>query len=186
MVNNSSLAIMQPYFFPYLGYYQMVNAVDHFVFYDDVNFIKSGWIHRNRILISKEPCYFSVPLLGASSFKKINEIEVNLNEKVKSKLLKSISQNYSKAPFYCEVMPIVESVIVKSVKNLAQVTANSISSVADYLNLETNFYFSSKLEFGHKSIDRADRLVEIINGFNAKAYINAQGGKELYRKEYYK
>lgn len=180
-----TVAVMQPYFFPYLGYFQLINAVDYFVFYDDVNFIKGGWINRNRILIAKEPSYFSVPLLGASSFKKINEIDIDFNEKMQSRLIKSIRLNYSKAPFFSDVMPIIESVISKSGQNLAQIAANSICSVANYLTLGTTFYFSSELNFGHKSTDRADRLVEIVNGFNGKTYINAQGGKALYSKAFF-
>ena len=71
------VGIMQPYFLPYIGYWQLMNAVDRYVIYDDVNFIKGGWIHRNRILLGGEAKYINVPMLGASSFKKINEIMVH-------------------------------------------------------------------------------------------------------------
>lgn len=184
-MNKNKIAIMQPYFFPYIGYFQLINAVDCFVFYDDVNFIKGGWISRNRILMAKEPSYFSVPLIAASSFKKINEIEIDFNEKMKSKLMKSIRLNYSKAPYFRDVLPIIDSVISKSGQNLAQIAANSVCSVANYLNLGTTFYFSSELSFGHNSTDRADRLVEIVNGFKGKTYINSQGGKALYNKAFF-
>ena len=70
------LAIMQPYLFPYLGYFQLIAAVDKFVFYDDVNFIKNGWINRNRLLISGKVNYITIPLSGASSFLKINQVLV--------------------------------------------------------------------------------------------------------------
>jgi hypothetical protein len=179
------IAVMQPYFFPYIGYFQLINAVDNFVFYDDVNFIKGGWINRNRILIAKEPSYFSVPLLGASSFKKINEIDIDFNEKMQNKLMKTISLNYSKAPYFHDVLPIIDSVISKSGQNLAQIAANSICTVANYLNIETIFNFSSELNFGHNSTNRANRLVEIVNGFNGRTYINAQGGKALYNKAFF-
>ena len=70
------LGIMQPYFFPYIGYWQLMNAVDRYVIYDDVNFIKGGWINRNRILMGSEVKYFNLPMQGASPFKKINEVGV--------------------------------------------------------------------------------------------------------------
>jgi len=180
------VAIMQPYFFQYIGYFQMIKAVDNFVFYDDVNFIKGGWIHRNRILNGKVVNYFSVPLVGASSFKKINEIEINLSEKAQGKLLKSISQSYGKALYFNDVMPIIENVITAREQNLSIIAANSAILVANYLSLRTNFFFSSELDFGHQSTNRSERLVEIVKGFKSRIYINAQGGKELYSKENFK
>ena len=73
------IAVMQPYFIPYIGYWQLINAVNTFVIYDDVNYIKRGWINRNRILVDGESHYFNIPVTGASQNKKINEIKVNLD-----------------------------------------------------------------------------------------------------------
>ena len=70
------IAIMQPYFFPYIGYWQLIHAVDHFVIYDDVNYIKGGWINRNRILINGKPAYITVPLHKASAFKRICDTDL--------------------------------------------------------------------------------------------------------------
>ena len=86
--SNLSCAIMQPYLFPYIGYFQMIHSVDIFVFYDDVNFINRGWINRNRILINSEPKFITMELLKASQNKLINEIEIGNNQK---KILNSIS-----------------------------------------------------------------------------------------------
>ena len=71
------LAIMQPYIFPYLGYFQLLNSVDHFVFYDDVNFIKGGWVNRNQLLINNQNKFFTVPLKKIISFTPINEVEIH-------------------------------------------------------------------------------------------------------------
>ena len=94
------IGIMQPYFLPYIGYWQLLNVVDKYVIYDDVNYIKGGWINRNRILINKEVKYFNVKLNGASPNKLINEVEVSLDEVYQKKLLKTIEENYKKAPFF--------------------------------------------------------------------------------------
>src|SRR5690606_42013196 len=102
----NKIAIMQPYIFPYIGYFQMVNAVDKFVFYDDVNYINRGWINRNRILINNEPKYITVELIKASQNKLINETEVGNNI---NKLINSISLAYKKAPYYKEVFPVIEN-----------------------------------------------------------------------------
>ncbi|MEG0911889.1 MAG: WbqC family protein, partial [Ruthenibacterium sp.] len=84
------LGIMQPYFMPYIGYWQLMNAVDEYVIYDDVNFIKGGWINRNRILVNGQAQYFNVPMLGASSFKQIREINVNHEARLVEKNLRTL------------------------------------------------------------------------------------------------
>ena len=94
------VGIMQPYLFPYIGYFQLIKAVDTFVIYDDVNFIKQGWINRNRMLLNNSDFMFNIMLKGASSFKKINEIEVVCNN---HKLITTIEQSYRKAPYFAEV-----------------------------------------------------------------------------------
>ena len=83
------LAIMQPYFFPYIGYFQLIAAVDKFVIYDDVNYIKRGWINRNNILVNNQSFLFSIPLISASQNSKINEIKISEDVNWKSKLLKN-------------------------------------------------------------------------------------------------
>ena len=84
------LGIMQPYFFPYIGYWQLVNAVDTYVIYDDVNFIKNGWINRNRILINGEAKYFNLPVVGAGSFVLIKDIAMNPKPELIGKLLRTL------------------------------------------------------------------------------------------------
>lgn len=92
------LGIMQPYFLPYIGYWQLLNAVDRYVVYDDVNFIKRGWINRNRILIEGKPAYFTLSILEASQNKRINEIKVNQDKKLLYKNMKTVELVYKKAP----------------------------------------------------------------------------------------
>src|SRR4051812_42347879 len=102
------LAIMQPYIFPYIGYFQLIAAVDAFVIYDDVNYIKQGWINRNRILFNGKDLLFTVPLENASSFKKINEVSVHkhLYEGWKVKFGKSLRATYFKAPYFNEIISL--------------------------------------------------------------------------------
>ena len=97
------IGIMQPYFFPYIGYWQLLNAVDKYVIYEDVNYIKGGWINRNRILINGEAKYFNVQLKDASPNKKINEIHVSNDAITKRKMLNTLEMNYKKAPYFNEV-----------------------------------------------------------------------------------
>ena len=173
------LGIMQPYLFPYLGYFQLINEVDEFVIYDDVNFIKQGYINKNNILVSGSAKSFTLQLQGASSFKKINEVEVGSNNK---KLLKTIEQAYSKAPFFKDVMPLVEEVLSSPEKNLAKYVGSSIQRISDYLQIDVVFHYSSEIE---KKCDlkSQDKVINICENLNAAHYINSIGGQELYSKD---
>lgn len=177
------VAVMQPYFFPYIGYFQLIKAVDTFVFYDDVNFIKNGWINRNRILSNRQASYFTLQLKDASSFKLINEISFNDN---RNKLLKSIAVSYSKSPYFKEVFELVERCFRIETDKVASIAMNSIIQVSNYLNLSTAFEVSSEKYADTKGLDRAHRLIEVCKRNNANIYINAIGGAELYDKSFFK
>ena len=114
------LGIMQPYFFPYIGYWQLMHAVDSYVIYDDVNYIKGGWINRNRILVNGEVKYFNLQLSGASPNKKINEICVTGNTLVNNKNLRILEAAYKKAPYFSESFRFLyKGIIINHNKNRA-------------------------------------------------------------------
>ena len=173
------LGIMQPYFLPYIGYWQLLNAVDRYVIYDDVNFIKGGWINRNRILQNGAPAYINVPMIGASSFKRINEIQVNRDPRVMGKLLKTVEQNYRKAPSFESVMPLMERICRFEGDNLAEFLANSIRVVCDYLGITTTLVMSSQIEIDI-SLRAQDKVIDICRRQGATEYFNAIGGQTLY------
>ena len=102
---------MQPYFFPYIGYFQLINAVDKFIIYDDVNYIKKGWINRNNILVNNSPNLIQVPLIAASQNRLIKDILVVDENNWKDKLLKTIYFNYKKAPFFDQIFSLLEEVL---------------------------------------------------------------------------
>lgn len=176
------IAIMQPYFFPYIGYFQLINAVDKFVFYDDVNYIKGGWINRNNILLNGEKKYFALNLKESSSFKRINQIFIGGRT---FKLIKTINQSYSKAPYFDQVFPIIEEVIlnINTSSLISEIAAMSVIKTSEYLDLKTIFEISSEEYYDTKDFERAERLIKICKLNNTDTYINAVGGKELYKKE---
>ena len=131
------IAVLQPYFFPYIGYWQLINAVDKFVIYDDVSYIKRGWINRNNILVNGHPMLMNVRLKKVSQNKLINEVEVSHDLNYNNDLLKTIKESYSKAPFFEAIFPIVELVINQQEKNLAKYLAFSIKEVCKYLSIDT-------------------------------------------------
>jgi len=178
-MSDMSIAIMQPYLFPYIGYFQLVNAVDKFVFYDDVNFIKSGWINRNRILINDKPGYLTLQLKDASSNKLIKDVFFEKNDK----FLKKIEYAYKKAPFFEHVMPVVEKCINIDTVSISKMAANSVVQVCDYLMINRYFYYSSSLDAVNFGKNRVGRLVDICRYFNSKNYVNNYSGAALYKKE---
>jgi hypothetical protein len=175
------IAIMQPYLFPYIGYFQLVRAVDRFVFYDDVNFIKKGWINRNAILVHNEKNRFTLNLIDSSQNKKINEIIVGNNG---NKILKTISQTYSNAPFFKQVFPIIEECLKNSEgKLISSIAAKSVQQIAGYLEMQTIFEFSSDRYSQSQNLRKVDRLVSICQGNNSSKYYNMESGRSLYSKD---
>ena len=169
---------MQPYFLPYIGYYQLMKAVDTFIFYDDVNYIKQGWINRNRILVNGQEYLFSLELKGASSFKLINEIEVGNN---RDKLMKTFMQYYKKAHYYNKVEPLIFSIFKSSQSNLAQYIIETQLLITKYLNINTKFLISSKIDKTNY-LKGQDKVIDICKKVGGTSYINAIGGQELYDK----
>lgn len=176
------LGIMQPYFFPYIGYWQLMDAVDKYVIYDDVNYIKGGWINRNRILVNGEVRYFNLRLSKASPYRFINEIELLDDRVARRKLLDTLQTNYSKAPYYKSTMEVIRKILESDINNLAAFLTNQIQIIASYLSLDTEFILSSSLK---KDCDLKgeDKVISICKILGADTYINAIGGKSLYSNQ---
>lgn len=176
------VSIMQPYFFPYIGYFQLIANTDVFVIYDDVNFIKKGWINRNNILVNNTPYLFSMPLQNVSQNKLINEIFISDLDKWKLDLLKTISSSYKKAPFYQDVYPLIEKIISFDELKLALYIQNSIQNLCEYLNLNTKLLMSSEI-VKNNNLRGENKIIDICLQLGATQYINAIGGIELYTQE---
>lgn len=173
------VGIMQPYFMPYLGYWQLINAVDKYVIYDDVNFIKGGWINRNRILINGAAGFINIPMVGASSNKLINQIGINTDVRLINKIFRMLENSYSKAPYYSEAMAVVERGLKSENGNLADLLTESIRAVCEYLDIKTEILVSSEIE-KNCSLRGQDKVIDICHRLGATDYYNAIGGRELY------
>lgn len=177
-----TIGIMQPYFLPYIGYFQLINAVDKYVIYDDVQFIKGGWINRNFILLNGERFLINLLLSGASSNKTINNIEVQYNQ---SKLIKTIENAYKKASMFDKVFPVFMNIMEYKEKNLGMFLGNSIIELCNYLSLKTEIVFSSSIEKDN-TLKGQDKVLNICKIIGADQYMNAIGGQALYDKENFK
>lgn len=173
-----NLAIMQPYLFPYLGYFQLIHAADEFVIYDDVNYIKGGWINRNYILSNGTRQLITLPLQGASPNKLINQIDVSREHKI----LRSLHHIYGKAPHFDNIYPIIEDILTQKEKNLAHFLDYHLRRICSFLGLEPKWHISSKLQKNNE-LRGQDKIISICEKLGATRYINAPGGKALYDQE---
>jgi hypothetical protein len=172
------LGIMQPYFMPYIGYWQLMAAVDTYVVYDDVNYIKGGWVSRNNILLNGQKHMFTITLNGASSNKLFNEITIKDDFKKFSRLIESA---YRKAPYYAEVSALLDKICNYEDKSLGAFMMNSFQVVLDYLEIDTKLILSSTIAKDN-SLRGKEKVKHICQLLGADTYYNAIGGQELYDK----
>lgn len=191
------IGIMQPYFFPYIGYFQLISSVDKFIVYSNVNFIKKGWINRNRILqIGNGPAFITVPLVNQSSFCKINNIRIDNTKDWNSYISKVISYNYKKSAYYNEVYPIIEKLFDLDTDSISELNYLIIKEICRYLSIDTyiendlNKYNSIENDLEsceNEVIDRRIlRILKICGLENSDTYVNPIGGLDLYSKRVFK
>lgn len=174
-----SIGIMQPYFFPYIEYFKLMEAVDVYVIADDLRYIKNGFINKNSILLNNEAFKISLQLKGASQNKLINEIEVGENS---GQLLETIRRTYKKAPYFNTVFPLIESILLNEEKNLARFLGDSLIKISRYLDIKVEILYSSDID-KDDDLKFDKRIMNICQILNEDHYINAIGGKEIYSKE---
>lgn len=180
---SKKIAIMQPYFFPYIGYFQLINSVDEFIIYDNIQYTKKGWINRNRILVNGKDSLISLPLKKDSDF--LNVVDRRLSEswnKDRIKLLNQLRGNYFRSPHFKDVFPLVERCILNDKVNLFDFIYDSLNLILEYLSVGTKIIISSTLEIDH-NLKSKDKVISICKNQQASTYINAIGGMELYDKD---
>ena len=180
---NKKIAIMQPYFFPYIGYFQLINSVDEFVIYDNIQYTKKGWINRNRILCNESDKLITLPLKKDSDFKDVFERKLSdtwIDDR--NKILNLIKASYRKAPFFSETFEIVQKCLLYDDQNLFNFIFNSIKIINEYLEIKTKMILSSSLNIDH-SLKSKHKVIAICKEMNATTYINAIGGVNLYDKD---
>ena len=170
---------MQPYIFPYIGYFQLIYGVDKFVIYNDVNFINRGWINRNNILVGGKASLFSIPLKKASQNKLISEVEVSTEQKWKAKLLKTLTLAYKKAPCFEATYALVEEILEGDYVSISDLATSSIRKIMNYLSIDTQLVAHSAV-YNNSTLKGQDRILDICLQEQAKTYINPIGGMEIY------
>ena len=180
-----TIAAMQPYLFPYIGYFQLINSCDIFVMYSNVQYIKKGWINRNRILVNGKPHYITLPVKHDDFHKYINERYFTDDFRLqKQKMLHLIENTYAKAPNYREAIELIKNSFSFSNCCVSSFIENSIVLVCKYLGIKTKLMTSSEMHIDDvQSVQ--DRVIKIVKTIDADHYINAIGGINLYDKTYF-
>lgn len=176
-----SVGIMQAYFMPYIGYFQLINAVDEFVIYDNIQYTKKGWINRNRILHGDSAKYITLPLKKDSDFLNINERYL-ADSFEPDKMMRQIETVYHKAPYYDEIIEWLENIICFENINLFQYIYHSVKEVCNYLDISTPIIISSEIQHDC-SLKGQDKVIAICKKRSCDRYINAIGGTQLYSSD---
>lgn len=177
---------MQPYFVPYIGYFQLINAVDQFVIYDNIQYTKKGWINRNRILVDGKDEYITLPIKKDSDYLNVDQRKLAdsfFDEK--NKILRKLAYSYRKAPQYDVVYALMERILEKPEDNLFEFIYKSLLEICKFLEINTEFVISSTLPIDH-GLKSQDKVIAICRALNAATYINPSGGVELYSCEPFK
>ena len=172
---------MQPYFFPYIGYFQLIAAVDTFIVYDNIKYTKKGWINRNRMLQNDKDVMFSLPLKSDSDYLDVCERELATDFN-RDKLLNQFRGAYLRAPFFEQIFPLVEQIVLYEATNLFRYIYHSITRICEYLGIMTEIIVSSDVAINH-NLKNQDKVLALCEAVGAKVYVNAIGGMELYSKE---
>jgi len=178
MTTPATVAIMQPYLFPYIGYFQLVAAVDQFVIYDTVKYTKKGWINRNRFLRDGAPVTFTLPLEKGSDQRDIRERHVAAGFEPDG-LCAQIAQAYRHAPYRRETMPLVEDVLGYRSADLFDHLRHGLLRTCAHLSIATPIRTASAIE-GVTDLRRQDRVLALCERLGAATYVNPIGGTTLY------
>lgn len=174
--------IMQPYFFPYLGYWQLMNAVDTYVILDDVAYIKRGWINRNFIKLNGAAHRFGIQISRVSQNSRINELSLFDDGCWRENLLKTLRIAYHRAPHYAAVSALFERTLNCGQDRLSEFLGFGIREVAAYLHLDARIVVASEMD-KQNPLKGQDRILDLCSRLKTDTYINAIGGRELYERE---
>lgn len=172
----NTVSVMQPYIFPWIGYFQLINQADCFVLYDDAHFIKKGYINRNAILSAGQAQRFTLAVPGLSQNKRISELHFDWNN---GKFLKTITHCYQRAPFYKEILPLIEDVVLRKDKGIAACCQQAIQNILGYLGLSKKLLRSSEIEYD-RTENAENKIIGICKTLGCNTYVNSSGGRHLY------
>ena len=176
------IAIMQPYFMPYIGYFQLIKASERFILFDDVQFIRHGWIARNRVLKPDAGWqYVIIPLQAHNQNTLIKNIFITEKVEWKNKLLRQLEHYKKKAPFYKNTIDLLRCCFEYNNLSIVEFNGNCLKVICDYLDIPFKVEISSKMNFDYSNVnDAGEWALRISEQLGANSYLNPSGGVELF------
>lgn len=176
------IAIMQPYFMPYMAYFQLIQSVDKLVLLDDVAYINGGWINRNKVLVGNDHKWITLPLIGATQNRFICDIQISPEKIWRKKAANTIMHAYCRSKYYIEVMPLFKKWMDEKNLDLTEFLYITIIDLCKIMKINTEILLTSRV-FPKGKLNGEDRIIDICKSTNADTYVNLYGGKELYSSE---
>lgn len=173
------VAIMQPYFFPYIGYFQLMDAVDTFVFYDDAQFMKGGWVNRNRILHKGEAAWWTYPIVREDFRLTIRERRYGKSDAQLASLKGKLEGAYRRAPCFTDTMPVIAAHLAHDDDHVSRFNQAHLEGLAGWLGIDCRFATSSAIAHD-RTLSGQARVIELCRQLGATQYFNAIGGLALY------
>lgn len=177
---------MQPYFFPYIGYFQLMHAVDQFIVYDNIEFTKRGWINRNRVLVNGADAYITVSLKKDSDYLQVVDrylAEIWPDER--RSLLNRVTESYRKAPYFEQVFPFLKDSLHMEERNLFKFLFSTLTAAKEYIGIATPLVVSSSVQID-QTLRASEKVLALCKARGAEVYMNPIGGVELYSKEQFR
>jgi hypothetical protein len=175
------VGVMQPYFLPYFGYFQLINAVDVYVNLDHVSFMKRSYMVRN---ILKNDVKINLSVIKASHRKKCKDTYVDINDVFIRKFKNKLHHLYVKNKNYKTITNhIIEPCLNNQEVTVSRFNLDFIKSICVYLEIDTQIIDTS---YGLTENKKQEGIIDIVKHFNGTEYINAIGGQNLYNKESFK
>lgn len=176
-------AVMQPYLFPYIGYMNLVYEINEFIFYDDVQFIKQGWINRNQIIVNGQKKFFTFPTVKAQQSDLIKNVDCVSVDFYFAKFRKTVRQSYASAPNLSVGLGYIDSVFAGDCVRISELASRSVKLFFQLVGIDRNFHLSSDLGLCSSYESRTARLAELVESVGCGRYVNPVGGADLYAHE---
>jgi len=175
-----TICIMQPYVFPYVPYFQLAAAVDEFWVFDDVQYIRRGWMNRNYILLKGEKCRFTLPVTAGnrSDLIRHKSLAVDFSKSLRA-FSELIRHAYREAPYADDVYAIIDELQGRTQSSFLNFAVATMSLCFRHLDIRAQFRFTSELKLGSE-FSGAGRVMEICHRVGAEQYVNPVGGALLY------
>ncbi len=172
---------MQPYFLPYIGYFQLIGAVDVFVAYDNIKYTKKGWINRNRMLQNGKDVMFTLPLKNNSDFADVRERQL-ADDYNSDKILNQMKGAYRRAPYFEQTFHLIEQIVRYDEVNLFKFIGHAIIRTCEHIGITTEIKVSSDVAVNH-ALKGKEKVLALCHALGADTYINPIGGVDLYSKD---